>query len=166
MRIHCLRFFCSLVTNVQAQLLPERAVHVPLQKLITSCHRLIAHHYEQLTTDAEACSEERIAAISELSLELVKLMHGVFSHFKGANAALMDLFFERGWCRGLGESVWRSSKDGKTLHKRRESVEDKIAWNMFLTVKKKKNKLVTEKVRELSVDFAKLAALRYVYVSD
>ncbi|CEI87045.1 hypothetical protein RMCBS344292_01465 [Rhizopus microsporus] len=133
MRIHCLRFFCSLVTNVQAQLLPERAVHVPLQKLITSCHRLIAHHYEQLTTDAEACSEERIAAISELSLELVKLMHGVFSHFKGANAALMDLFFERGWCRGLGESVWRSSKDGKTLHKRRESVEDKIAWNMFLT---------------------------------
>lgn len=30
----------------------------------------------------------------------------------------------------------------------------------------KKNKLVTEKVRELSVDFAKLAALRYVYVSD
>lgn len=153
------------MTNVQAQLLPERAVHVPLQKLITSCHRLIAHHYEQLTTDAEACSEERIAAISELSLELVKLMHGVFSHFKGANAALMDLFFERGWCRGLGESVWRSSKDGKTLHKRRESVEDKIAWNMFLTVKKK-NKLVTEKVRELSVDFAKLAALRYVYVSD
>ncbi|CAO3682843.1 unnamed protein product [Rhizopus stolonifer] len=83
--------------------------------------------------NAEACSEERIAAISELSLELVKLMHGVFSHFKGANAALMDLFFERGWCRGLGESVWRSAKDGKTLHKREESVEDKIAWNMFLT---------------------------------
>ncbi|KAG0742349.1 hypothetical protein G6F57_010621 [Rhizopus arrhizus] len=133
MRIHCLRFFCSLVTNVEAQLLPERAVHVPLQKLITSCHRLIAHHYEQLATDAEACSEERTAAISELSLELVKLMHGVFSHFKGANAALMDLFFERGWCRGLGESVWRSAKDGKTLHKREESVEDKIAWNMFLT---------------------------------
>lgn len=135
MRIHCLRFFCSLVTNVEAQLLPERAVHVPLQKLITSCHRLIAHHYEQLATDAEACSEERTAAISELSLELVKLMHGVFSHFKGANAALMDLFFERGWCRGLGESVWRSAKDGKTLHKREESVEDKIAWNMFLTVR-------------------------------
>ncbi|KAG0932525.1 hypothetical protein G6F57_008216 [Rhizopus arrhizus] len=133
MRIHCLRFFCSLVINVEAQLLPERAVHVPLQKLITSCHRLIAHHYEQLAIDSEVCSEERIAAISELSLELVKLMHGVFSHFKGDNAALMDLFFERGWCRGLGESVWRSSKDGRTFHKRRESVEDKIAWNMFLT---------------------------------
>ncbi|KAI9279784.1 Retinoic acid induced 16-like protein-domain-containing protein [Sporodiniella umbellata] len=133
MRIHCLKFFCSLVTNVEAQLLPERAVHVPLQKLITSCHRLIAHHYEQVSIDIEACSEERIAAISELSLELVKLMHGVFSHFKGANAALMDLFFERGWCRGLGENVWRSTKDGKTMHRREESVEDKIAWNMFLT---------------------------------
>ncbi|CAO3691995.1 unnamed protein product [Rhizopus stolonifer] len=133
MRIHCLRFFYSLVTNVEAQLLPERAVHVPLQKLITSCHRLITHHYEQVATDAEACSEERIAAISELSLELVKLIHGVFSHFKGTNAALMDLFFERGWCRGLGESVWRSSKDGKSFHKRRESVEDKISWGMFLT---------------------------------
>lgn len=133
MRVHCLRFFCSLVTNVHAQLLPERAVHVPLQKLITSCHRLIAHHYEQLTTEAELCSEERTAAISELSLELVKLMHGVFSHFKGANAALMDLFFERGWCRGLGENVWRSSKDGKNLHKRRESFEEKLTWNIFLT---------------------------------
>ncbi|KAI8974291.1 Retinoic acid induced 16-like protein-domain-containing protein [Pilobolus umbonatus] len=133
MRIHCLRFFCSLVTNVHAQLLPERAVHVPLQKLITSCHRLITHHYEQVATESEACSEERITAISELSLELVKLMHGVFSHFKGANAALMDLFFERGWCRGLGENVWRSSKDGKSFHKRRESFEEKIAWNMFLT---------------------------------
>ncbi|KAL0084128.1 Retinoic acid induced 16-like protein-domain-containing protein [Phycomyces blakesleeanus] len=132
MRIHCLRFFCSLVTNVQAQLLPERAVHVPLHKLINSCHRLIAHHYEQLATDADGCSEERYAAISELSLELVKLMHGVFSHFKGANAALMDLFFERGWCRGLGENVWRSSKDGKTFHKRRESMDEKIAWTMFL----------------------------------
>ncbi|KAI7871081.1 Retinoic acid induced 16-like protein-domain-containing protein [Spinellus fusiger] len=132
MRIHCLRFFCSLVTNVHAQLLPERAVHVPLQKLITSCHRLIAHHYEQLTTSTEGCTEERYAAISELSLELVKLMHGVFSHFKGANAALMDLFFERGWCRGLGENVWRSSKDGKTFHKRRESMDEKIAWTMFL----------------------------------
>ncbi|KAF7725624.1 hypothetical protein EC973_009503 [Apophysomyces ossiformis] len=133
MRIHCLRFFCSLITNVHAQLLPERAVHVPLQKLITSCHRLILHHYEQLASDADACSEERYAAISELSLELVKLMHGIFSHFKGTNAALMDLFFERGWCRGLGEDVWRSSKDGKTVHKRRESVDEKIAWNMFLT---------------------------------
>ncbi|KAG0174193.1 hypothetical protein DFQ29_007567 [Apophysomyces sp. BC1021] len=133
MRIHCLRFFCSLITNVHAQLLPERAVHVPLQKLITSCHRLIAHHYEHLTSDVDACSEERYAAISELSLELVKLMHGVFSHFKGTNAALMDLFFERGWCRGLGENVWRSSKDGKTFHKRRESFDEKIAWNMFLT---------------------------------
>lgn len=134
MRVHCLRFFCSLVTNVHAQLLPERAVHVPLQKLITSCHRLIAHHYEQLAIEAELCPEERTAAISELSLELVKLMHGVFSHFKGANAALMDLFFERGWCRALGENVWRSSKDGKNLHKRRESFEEKIAWNIFLTV--------------------------------
>ncbi|KAI9248903.1 Retinoic acid induced 16-like protein-domain-containing protein [Sporodiniella umbellata] len=133
MRIHCLRFFYSLVANVEAQLLPERAVHVPLQKLITSCHRLITHHYEQVTSDPEACSEERVAAISELSLELVKLIHGVFSHFKGTNAALMDLFFERGWCRGLGESVWRSSKDGKSFHKRRESVEDKISWGMFLT---------------------------------
>ncbi|KAI8069002.1 Retinoic acid induced 16-like protein-domain-containing protein [Thamnidium elegans] len=133
MRVHCLRFFCSLVTNVHAQLLPERAVHVPLQKLITSCHRLIAHHYEQLATEVEVSFEERTAAISELSLELVKLMHGVFSHFKGANAALMDLFFERGWCRALGENVWRSSKDGKNLHKRRESFEEKIAWNIFLT---------------------------------
>ncbi|KAI8093806.1 Retinoic acid induced 16-like protein-domain-containing protein [Halteromyces radiatus] len=132
MRIHCLRFFCSLVINVHAQLLPERAVHVPLQKLITSCHRLIAHHYEQLELDPEACSEERHAAIAELSLELVKLMHGVFAHFKGTNAALMDLFFERGWCRGLGENVWRSSKDGKTSHKRRESLDEKIHWNMFL----------------------------------
>lgn len=135
MRIQCLRFFCSLVNNVHAQLLPERAVHVPLQKLIHSCHRLIAHHYEQLVTDPDSCPEERHAAISELSLELVKLMHGVFSHFKGTNAALMDLFFERGWCRGLGENVWRSSKDGKTFHKRRESMDDKIAWNMFLTVR-------------------------------
>ncbi|KAI8092293.1 Retinoic acid induced 16-like protein-domain-containing protein [Gilbertella persicaria] len=133
MRVHCLRFFCSLVTNVHAQLLPERAVHVPLQKLITSSHRLISRHYEELATDAEACSEERLAAISELSLELVKLMHGIFSHFKGANAALMDLFFERGWCRSRGENVWRCSKDGKTLHRRRESAEEKIAWDMFLT---------------------------------
>ncbi|KAI8329843.1 Retinoic acid induced 16-like protein-domain-containing protein [Chlamydoabsidia padenii] len=132
MRIHCLRFFCSLVINVHAQLLPERAVHVPLQKLITSCHRLIAHHYEQLELDPDACSEERHAAIAELSLELVKLMHGVFAHFKGTNAALMDLFFERGWCRGLGENVWRSGKDGKTCHKRRESLDEKIQWNMFL----------------------------------
>ncbi|KAI8147534.1 Retinoic acid induced 16-like protein-domain-containing protein [Fennellomyces sp. T-0311] len=135
MRIHCLRFFCSLVNNVHAQLLPERAVHVPLQKLITSCHRLIYHHYEQLATEPEACPEERIQAISELSLELVKLMHSVFSHFKGSNAALMDLFFERGWCRGLGENVWRSSKDGRTFHRRRESMDDKIAWTQFLTVK-------------------------------
>ncbi|KAI9487830.1 MAG: Retinoic acid induced 16-like protein-domain-containing protein [Benjaminiella poitrasii] len=133
MRIHCLRFFCSLVTNVHAQLLPERAVHVPLQKLITSSHRLISRHYEELVTELETCSEERLAAISELSLELVKLMHGIFSHFKGANAALMDLFFERGWCRSRGEHVWRCSKDGKTLHKRRESFEEKIAWSMFLT---------------------------------
>lgn len=136
MRIHCMRFFCSLVSNVHAQLLPERAVHVPLQKLITSCHRLVSHHYEQLATDAD-CPEERYAAIAEISLELVKLMHGVFAHFKGTNAALMDLFFERGWCRGLGENVWRSSKDGRTFHKRRESVDDKIAWNMFLTVRVK-----------------------------
>ncbi|KAI7860640.1 Retinoic acid induced 16-like protein-domain-containing protein [Circinella umbellata] len=133
MRVHCLRFFCSLVNNVHAQLLPERAVHVPLQKLINSCHRLIFHHYEQMATEPESCPEERIQAISELSLELVKLMHGVFSHFKGSNAALMDLFFERGWCRGLGENVWRSSKDGRTFHKRRESMDEKIAWNMFLT---------------------------------
>ncbi|KAI9257305.1 Retinoic acid induced 16-like protein-domain-containing protein [Phascolomyces articulosus] len=135
MRVHCLRFFCSLVNNVHAQLLPERAVHVPLQKLINSCHRLIFHHYEQMATEPESCPEERIQAISELSLELVKLMHGVFSHFKGSNAALMDLFFERGWCRGLGENVWRSSKDGRTFHKRRESMDEKFAWNMFLTVK-------------------------------
>ncbi|KAI9323460.1 Retinoic acid induced 16-like protein-domain-containing protein [Dichotomocladium elegans] len=133
MRVHCLRFFCNLVNNVHAKLLPERAVHVPLQKLISSCHRLIAHHYEQLATDPQTCPEERHQAISELSLELVKLMHGIFSHFKGANAALMDLFFERGWCRDLGENVWRSSKDGRTSHKRRESVDEKIAWNMFLT---------------------------------
>ncbi|KAI9485074.1 Retinoic acid induced 16-like protein-domain-containing protein [Zychaea mexicana] len=133
MRIHCLRFFCSLVNNVHAQLLPERAVHVPLQKLINSCHRLISHHYEQMATEPESCPEERIQAISELSLELVKLMHGIFSHFKGSNAALMDLFFERGWCRGLGDNVWRSSKDGRTFHKRRESTDEKIAWNMFLT---------------------------------
>ncbi|KAI8347613.1 Retinoic acid induced 16-like protein-domain-containing protein [Choanephora cucurbitarum] len=132
MRVHCLRFFCSLVTNVHAQLLPERAVHVPLQKLITSSHRLISRHYDELATDAEACSEERLAAISELSLELVKLMHGIFAHFKGANAALMDLFFERGWCRSRGENVWRCSKDGKTLHRRRESDEEKIAWDRFL----------------------------------
>ncbi|CAO3593049.1 unnamed protein product [Absidia cylindrospora] len=59
-------------------------------------------------------------------------MHGVFAHFKGTNAALMDLFFERGWCRGLGENVWRSSKDGKTSHNRRESLDEKIQWNMFL----------------------------------
>lgn len=134
MRVHCLRFFCSLVTNVHAQLLPERAVHVPLQKLISSSHRLINRHYEELANEMEPCSEERLLAISELSLELVKLMHGIFSHFKGANAALMDLFFERGWCRSRGENVWRCSKDGKTLHKRRESVEEKIAWDVFLTV--------------------------------
>ncbi|KAL7332029.1 hypothetical protein PS15p_204135 [Mucor circinelloides] len=133
MRVHCLRFFCSLVTNVHAQLLPERAVHVPLQKLISSSHRLINRHYEELASEIEPCSEERLLAISELSLELVKLMHGIFSHFKGANAALMDLFFERGWCRSRGENVWRCSKDGKTLHKRRESVEEKIAWDVFLT---------------------------------
>ncbi|KAI8379161.1 Retinoic acid induced 16-like protein-domain-containing protein [Radiomyces spectabilis] len=133
MRIHCLRFFCSLVTNVHAQLLPERAVHVPLQKFIASCHRLITHHYEQLAMDPDSCSEERHTAISDLSLELVKLMHGIFSHFKGTNAAMMDLFFERGWCRGLGENVWRSSKDGKISQKRRESFDEKIAWNMFLT---------------------------------
>lgn len=143
MRVHCLRFFCSLVTNVHAQLLPERAVHVPLQKLITSSHRLITRHYEELATDIDVCSEERLAAISELSLELVKLMHGIFSHFKGANAALMDLFFERGWCRSKGENVWRYSRDGKSLNKRRESAEEKIEWDMFLTVtylKKKKRK--------------------------
>ncbi|CDH58149.1 hypothetical protein RO3G_16838 [Lichtheimia corymbifera JMRC:FSU:9682] len=134
MRIQTLRFFCSLVNNVHAKLLPERAVHMPLQKLIHSCHRLIAHHYEQLVTgDPASCPEERHQAISELSLELVKLMHAIFSHFKGANAALMDLFFERGWCRDLGENVWRSSKDGRTFHKRRESMDEKIAWNMFLT---------------------------------
>ncbi|KAL9556929.1 hypothetical protein MBANPS3_001640 [Mucor bainieri] len=133
MRVHCLRFFCSLVTNVHAQLLPERAVHVPLQKLISSSHRLINRHYEELASEMEPCSEERLLAISELSLELVKLMHGIFAHFKGANAALMDLFFERGWCRSRGENVWRCSKDGKTLHKRRESVEEKIAWDVFLT---------------------------------
>jgi hypothetical protein len=61
-------------------------------------------------------------------------MHGIFSHFKGTNAFLMDLFFERGWCRSLGENVWKSSKDGKTLHKTREIVEEKMKWNMFLTV--------------------------------
>ncbi|CEP17403.1 hypothetical protein [Parasitella parasitica] len=133
MRVHCLRFFCSLVTNVHAQLLPERAVHVPLQKLISSSHRLINRHYEELASETEPCSEERLLAISELSLELVKLMHGIFSHFKGANAALMDLFFERGWCRSRGESVWRCSKDGKPLHKRRESAEEKITWEVFLT---------------------------------
>ncbi|KAJ8654578.1 hypothetical protein O0I10_009760 [Lichtheimia ornata] len=60
-------------------------------------------------------------------------MHAIFSHFKGANAVLMDHFFERGWCRDLGENVWRSSKDGRTFHKRRESTDEKIAWNMFLT---------------------------------
>ncbi|CAO3591796.1 unnamed protein product [Absidia cylindrospora] len=132
MRIHGLRFFCNLVVNVNTQLLPERAVHVPLQKLISTSHRLITHHYEQLELDPEACSEERHTAISELSLELVKLMHGVFSHFKGTNAALMDLFFERGWCRGLGENVWKSGQDGKTANKRRDSLDEKIQWNMFL----------------------------------
>jgi hypothetical protein len=132
MRIHCLRFFTSLITNVHAQILPERAVHVPLQKIIQSCHRLISHHHEQLAQGLE-CSEERHSAIAELSLELVRLIHAVFSHFKGSNAALMDLFFERGWCRGLGEKVWRNTgKDAKSRHRRRESVDDKIAWNVFL----------------------------------
>ncbi|KAI9287305.1 Retinoic acid induced 16-like protein-domain-containing protein [Umbelopsis sp. AD052] len=132
MRVHCLRFFTSLITNVHAQILPERAVHVPLQKIIQSCHRLISHHHEQLAQGLE-CSEERHSAIAELSLELVRLIHAVFSHFKGSNAALMDLFFERGWCRGLGEKVWRNTgKDAKSRHRRRESVDDKIAWNVFL----------------------------------
>ncbi|ORX59594.1 hypothetical protein DM01DRAFT_1405113 [Hesseltinella vesiculosa] len=132
MRIQCLRFFYSLVTNVHAQLLPERAVHVPLHKLITHCHRLIASHNDQIDVDPDASSEERYAVVAELSLELVKLMHGVFSHFKGTNAALMDLFFERGWCRGLGESVWRCSQDGKTYLKRQDSADEKIQWNVFI----------------------------------
>ncbi|KAM3588810.1 hypothetical protein VKS41_001246 [Umbelopsis sp. WA50703] len=132
MRVHCLRFFTSLITNVHAQILPERAVHVPLQKIIQSCHRLISHHHEQLAQGLE-CSEERHNAIAELSLELVRLIHAVFAHFKGSNAALMDLFFERGWCRGLGEKVWRNNRNNsKTKHRRRESVDDKIAWNVFL----------------------------------
>ncbi|KAI8074989.1 Retinoic acid induced 16-like protein-domain-containing protein [Gongronella butleri] len=132
MRIHCLRFFCSLVSNVHAQLLPDRAVHEPLNKLVAHSHRLVMVHYEQMEVDPDVCTEERHAAIAELSLELVRLMHGVFSHFKGSNAALMDLFFERGWCRGRGERVWRISKDGKTSHKLQESMDEKIQWNVFL----------------------------------
>lgn len=110
----------------------------------------------------EPCSEERLLAISELSLELVKLMHGIFSHFKGANAALMDLFFERGWCRSRGENVWRCSKDGKTLHKRRESVEEKIAWDVFLTVS---SLYVGRDAEQLILVVIGIASLWYVSVS-
>ncbi|CAO3593794.1 unnamed protein product [Absidia cylindrospora] len=133
-RVHVLRLFCSLMTSSNTQLLGESAIHVPLQKLIASTYQLVTHHYEELEQNPEDCSQERHTAISELSLELVKLAHGVFSYLNGNKVALMDLFFLRGWCQGLGENVWKSGQDGqdgKTANKRRDSLDEKIQWNMF-----------------------------------
>lgn len=110
MRVAVIRFFEKLITNIHAKILPERAVHLPLNKLVVSCHRLIMRHHETAHEDGGA-SDERNMAINVLSLELVRLIRAVFSHFKGPGVPMMDLFFERGWCRGLGESVWRDDSD-------------------------------------------------------
>lgn len=69
--VQTLQPFCSIFTNVLAKL--KRAVHMSLQKLVHSSHRLNAHHYEQLATcDPASCPEQHHQAISESSLERVK----------------------------------------------------------------------------------------------
>ncbi|KAI8330831.1 Retinoic acid induced 16-like protein-domain-containing protein [Chlamydoabsidia padenii] len=57
---------------------------------------------------------------------VIRLIHTVVCHFK-TTRAMMDLFFERGWCRGLGDKVWRCGLHGQVY-----SSPEKIQWNMFL----------------------------------
>lgn len=116
MRIHS--FACMLFINVHTK--RERVVHTSLQKLVHSSRRFNARHYEQqVTCDPASCPEQHHQAISGLSLEGVKLVHAIFSHLKRVDAALLDLFFECGWCHDLGER--RRSKHGRIYQKRRET---------------------------------------------
>ncbi|RUS27140.1 Retinoic acid induced 16-like protein-domain-containing protein, partial [Jimgerdemannia flammicorona] len=130
MRVAAIRFFTSLITNIHAQILPDRAIHVPLNKLVISCHRLIMRHHETAREDGGA-SDERTAAIHELSLELVRLIRAVFGHFTGSGVPLLDLFLERGWCRGLGESVWRDDSDLARVGNDGEIVVKDPRFDMF-----------------------------------
>jgi hypothetical protein len=137
MRTQCLRFFATFVIHVPASELHTRSLCVPLQKLIQSSHRVISHHYEQLAVtkvEKRELTAVRRGAISELSLELVGLLRAVISRLRDSKA-LMDVLFERGWCTGLGEKVWKEkSPQDNRIHMRSLSTQDKLAWNVFIQV--------------------------------
>ncbi|KAG2186253.1 hypothetical protein INT43_002691 [Umbelopsis isabellina] len=135
MRTQCLRFFATFVTHVPAGELHTRSLCVPLQKLIQSSHRVISHHYDQLADkriEKRELMAVRRGAISEVSLELVALLRAVISRLRDSKA-LMDVLFERGWCSGLGEKVWKekTSQDNR-IHMRSLSTQEKLAWNVFI----------------------------------
>ncbi|KAI8583121.1 hypothetical protein K450DRAFT_224325 [Umbelopsis ramanniana AG] len=135
MRTHCLRFFSTFIINVPASELHTRSICIPLQKLIQSTHRVIAHHYNQLAdskTDTGESSVERRNAIAEVSLELVGLLRSVISRLRDSKA-MMDILFERGWCSGLGEKVWKEkSTEDNRIQRRNLTAPDKLAWNVFI----------------------------------
>lgn len=138
MRKHCLRFFSTFIINVPASELHTRSICIPLQKLIQSTHRVIAHHYNQLADskmDTGESSVERRNAIAEVSLELVGLLRSVISRLRDSKA-MMDILFERGWCSGLGEKVWKEkSTEDNRIQRRNLTAPDKLAWNVFIQVR-------------------------------
>jgi hypothetical protein len=138
MRTHCLRFFSTFIINVPASELHTRSICIPLQKLIQSTHRVIAHHYNQLSDskkDTGESSVERRNAIAEVSLELVGLLRSVISRLRDSKA-MMDILFERGWCSGLGEKVWKEkSTEDNRIQRRNLTSPDKLAWNVFIQVR-------------------------------
>ncbi|CAO3588673.1 unnamed protein product [Absidia cylindrospora] len=134
MHIHSLQFFKMLVVNVNPRLLLERAFREPLQRLMSTTHKLVIGYYELLEQNPDVCSEKRHTYISKLALELVKLFHGLFSEFQGDHTTCMDLFFRPGWCKGLGKNVWKSGDDNdeKVVRQRRASLDKKIQWSVSL----------------------------------
>lgn len=126
------------MNNVPSNELHIRAIFVPLQKLIQSAHRVISHHYNQLAdsrADKGESSAERRSAIAEVSLELVGLLRSVISRLRDSKL-LMDILFERGWCNGLGEKVWKEkSTEDNRIHRRSLTATDKLAWNVFIQVR-------------------------------
>jgi hypothetical protein len=138
MRTHCLRFFSTFMINVPVHELHTCSICIPLQKLIQSTHRVIAHHYNQLAdskTDTGESSVERRNAISEVSLELVGLLRSVISRLRDSKA-MMDILFERGWCAGLGDKVWKQkSAEDNRIQRRNLTAPDKLVWNVFIQVR-------------------------------
>ncbi|CAO3588675.1 unnamed protein product [Absidia cylindrospora] len=129
MDIHRLWVFRSVLMNDCIMSLSERGFRVPLQKLISTSHQQIRDDYEALERKPE---KQRHTAVSELSLELVKLLHEVFSQLKNTTSEFRYLIFWPGWCKGLGEKVWKSKEDANMVRQRPESLDKKIQWSGYL----------------------------------